>query len=168
MRAGLVRVPAVYIIRLNRVTYDHYGRESRVSTSIDYPVCVCARAPARVCVPHFPLSQSCSHTKLTSPHGEQDTLILSDSQLWWPDTALDYHGRLCGVRYKLYAVVFHRGATVRTGHYFASVHSTAGTQRHTHRSSQSDRSREKRGGLWCCCSSAMSEGTFSRKPCVQF
>ena len=85
--------------------------------------------------------------------------MLSDSQLWWPDTALDYHGSACGVRYKLYAVVFHRGATVRTGHYFASVHSTAGTQGHRERGSQ-----RRRRGFWCCGSSAMSDGTFSGKP----
>jgi ubiquitin C-terminal hydrolase len=90
---GLVRLPAVYIIRLNRVNFDRYGRESRVSVSIDYP----------------------------------DTLDLADGQMWWADTPLDYHGRSCGVRYKLYAVVFHRGGTVRSGHYFASVHSSTGT-----------------------------------------
>jgi uncharacterized UBP type Zn finger protein len=123
VRAGLVRVPAVYIIRLNRVTYDRYGRESRVSTSIDYP----------------------------------DTLELADSQLWWPDTALDYHGRPCGVRYKLYAVVFHQGATVRTGHYFASVHSTVGTTGRGGGRVGGEKT-ATRGPRWCCGSSARSGG----------
>lgn len=136
VRVGLVRVPAVYIIRLNRVAYDQSGHERRVSTSIDYP----------------------------------STLELDNSQLRWPGTALDYHGMPCGVRYKLYAVVFHRGSTVRTGHYFASVSSTAGTKGRVARKNKGggrgggggatrDGPTAKRGGWsWCgCCHGPVQE-----------
>ena len=123
VRVGLVRLPAVYIIRINRVNFDRYGRESRVSTSIDYP----------------------------------DTLDLADGQMWWADTPLDYHGRPCGVRYQLYAVVFHRGGTVRSGHYFASVHSSTGTQ-----PSAAQEARGKSGGGCTAGGDGQPAGWFSR------
>ena len=37
LRQGIVRLPAVYVLRLNRVNFDQRGYEVRVSTAIDYP-----------------------------------------------------------------------------------------------------------------------------------
>jgi hypothetical protein len=72
-----------------------------------------------------------------------------------------------GVRYRLYAVVFHRGSTVRSGHYFASLHSTTGTKvkkkggaggRLGGGGGGGSGTSGERGwrGLWCCGSSAKS------------
>ena len=56
----------------------------------------------------------------------QSSPCSDESQLLWPDNALDYHGEPCGTNYRLFAVVFHRGRTVRSGHYFAVIHASAG------------------------------------------
>ena len=39
--------------------------------------------------------------------------------LMWPTRPTDYSDRPCGARYRLYAVVVHRGASSRSGHYLA-------------------------------------------------
>lgn len=47
----------------------------------------------------------------------------------WPhqDTQRDYHGDPCGVSYRLFGAVFHKGASLHTGRYYATIRASAGT-----------------------------------------
>jgi len=126
MMSGLVRLPQIYVLRLNRVAFDTRGGESRVGCSVDFP----------------------------------DTLdLVLVKRLLWPDRApLDYHGRPCGTKYRLFAVVFHEGSQVRRGHYFSYIRGGDGTGQ----SGGRGKSRRAPGGAFTCCADQPTEIAATR------
>ena len=92
--SGLLRLPRVYVVRLNRALTNRRGEEERVDTSIDFPDTLDLAASGRLLFPQHPPK--------------------------------DYHGSPCGSQYRLFGAVFHRGTSIRSGHYFASIRNSAG------------------------------------------
>ena len=70
-----------------------------------------------------------AETRVATSIDFPDELNLAGTgRLMWPadDTQRDYHGDPCGVAYRLLSVVFHRGATIHSGHYYATIRASAG------------------------------------------
>lgn len=70
-------------------------------------------------------TRSQTSRKIDSPVDFPDVLSLSECLLY-PERPIDYNGDPCSSSYRLYAACFHDGLDTSSGHYTASVRTTAG------------------------------------------